>query len=351
MSKVALVLVVAVASCKGKSADKTKNEPVGSSGSAVAIDALPPARFATPEAKLQRYTECWNAFNAGTDDVFKGCFAADAMREQVDNIPELRAQGADQIADMAKQQKAAVSDLKVTPQLVLVSGNDVLAILHVAGTSPRKKLGVFEAQHAVLLDDGMIAQDRLYLDQSTMFHQLGVLPNDTSPKALEPLAATPEMLVSKKDPQEAANKAVIEKYFDAFNKKDVKALEALAADDVKLTYHGDKQKIENKKAYMKWLKHTLASTKDGTVAVKGMWAASDYVIVSDVFSGTPKEAAVGKDADSKKIETKIIDVFEVVDGKIKQHQIFTNRLKTAVQVGRVDPDQLMQALASKAGGK
>jgi steroid delta-isomerase-like uncharacterized protein len=350
----ALVLAAALFAC-GKSANKTSGE-TGSAAPAAIKPPEPPPKpaYTTPEAKLARFTECWAAFDAGKDDVFQKCFASDAQREQVDSVPDLVAQGAEKISDMAKAQRAAFPDLAVTPQLVLVSGDDILAIVHIAGTNTGevagqrttgKKLGMFEAEIATMNKDGAITHDALYVDQPTLFHQLGLLENDSSPKPLPARTTTPQTLITKNAGDEAANKAVIEKNLDAISKKDAKTILAAVADDVELVYHGEKQKYVGKKAYAKWLDDTLKSTKDGFVDVKAMWAAGDYVVVSDVFSGTPTDAAVGKGVEKTKIETHVVQFFQLADGKVKHQEIFVNRLKAAVQLGAVDPDQLMQMLS------
>ena len=352
--------------CKKSEPEKTPDKPastppapanpVGSAGSATAPasadtaarPATPTAaKTTTPEAKLARYNSCWDSFNAGKDEEFVSCFGADAVREQVDSIPELIAKGPDKILDMVKAQRAAFPDLKVTPQLVMVSGNDIVAILHVTGTNSAtvgemkatgNKLGLFEAQLAVLGDDGLFSHDSLYVDQPTVFSQLGLIENESSPKAIATPTTKVETAIAHDDDREKANKAIVQKDIDAVNKKDAAAIDAITADDVKFTYHGEKQKIDTKKAYMKWVRELLDSTKDGKVDVKSMRAAGDFVAISDIFTGTP----VGE---AKTVETHVVQVFRIVNGKIKQHQIFANRLKTAVQLGMVDPDELMQTLS------
>lgn len=353
-----LVLAAALFAC-GKSADKKSEPEQGSAAAAVKPPAPPPkpaSRYAKPEDKLARFTECWTAFDGGKDDAFVKCFASDAQREQVDSVPELVAQGAEKISDMAKAQRAAFPDLAVTPQLVIVSGNDILAIVHIGGTNTGevagqrttgKKLGMFEAEIATMNADGAITHDSLYVDQPTLFHQLGLLENDSSPKPQPPRVTTAQTLVSSNTADEAANKAVVEKNLDAISKKDAKTILAAVADDVELIYNGEKQKYVGKKAYGKWLDETLRSTKDGFVDVKAMWAAGDFVVVSDVFSGTPTDAAVGKGVEKTKIETHVVQFFQLAGGKVKHQEIFVNRLKAAVQLGAVDPDQLMQMLSKQ----
>ena len=138
---------------------------------------------------------------------------------------------------------------------------------------------------------------------------------------------------------ETANKAVVQKLLDAVSDKKAATIEGLAADDIHFTYHGEKQKVESKKAYMKWMREMLASTDYGHVDLKGSWAAGDVVVIADLFTGTPK-------GDDRAIRTNVVQFFRIADGKIKQHQMFTNRLNTAVQLGLVDPEQLAQTLAA-----
>ena len=342
--------------CKKQASDKqaAKVETGSATKPAETKPAPPPApKYDTPDAKLKRFTQCWDAFNAGKDDVFRGCFAPDAVREQVDSVPALVSQGAEKIAEMAKAQRAGFPDLKVTPQLVIVSGNDIAAILHVGGTNTGdtpgmkatgKKLGLYEAEIATMNADGTFSHDSIYVDQPTMYHQLGLLDADT-PDVTAPEAAEPVALVSKGDATEQANKAIVEKDVDSVNKKAAKAIAPLIADDVVLVDHGDKQKIVSKKAYLKWLGGMLGSTKDGFVDIKGIWTAGDYVAIAAVFSGTPTQAAVGKGVVPKHIETHVAQFFRIKDGKIAEQHIFGNQLETAVQLGVVDPDQLMQQLS------
>jgi ketosteroid isomerase-like protein len=355
MIRLALAATLLVA-CKGGAKDAPKGGSdvttpgsAGSAGSAAPIDA---SAELTPEAKLARYQDCLAAFNAGNAEKLAGCFGPTSVREQIDNVPELSAEGPEKIVEMITQQRAAFPDLTVTPRLIVVSGDTIAALHHVAGKNSvtaggmkatNKKLGIFEAELVTLAPDGTFARDNFYVDQPTVYHQLGLLANDTSPAAIEKPTGEPELLISKNDDKEAANKALIHKVLEAVSKKDAATIEAAAADSIKLTFHGEKQKVESKKAYMKWMRDTLASTDEGTVTVKGTWAAGDVVVVLDLFTGIPKG-----NLDDKQIKTNVVQFFRIADGKIVQHEMFVNRLNTAVQLGIVDPDQLMQKLAAAA---
>ena len=341
--------------CKGSAKEKPaagtgsvaqgSGSAVGSAGSAAAKP-----KFATPEAKLARYRECLDAFNTGNTDVLTGCYGATSVREQVDSVPELVAEGPEKIVEMVTAQRASFPDLTITPWVIVVSGDTIAAIHHVTGKNTvaaggmkatNKKLGVFEAEIATIADDGTLARTSFFVDQPTVYHQLGLLPNDTSPGPIEKAPGEPEVLIAKNDAAEAANKALVHKVLEAVTNKDAAAIEAAAAPTIKFTYHGEKQKIETKPAYMKWMRDMLASTEEGRVDIKGSWAAGDVVVVFDVFTGTPKEVA-------GQIRTNVVQFFRIADGKLVQHQMFANRLNTAVQLGLVDPDQLMQTLAAAA---
>jgi ketosteroid isomerase-like protein len=349
-----LLAACLLAACSKKSDKATGGSATAASGSApvAVVDAAPKAAgtYTTTEAKLKRYQECLAAFNAGKTDVLGTCYGASSVREQVDSVPESVAEGPERILEMVAAQRAAFPDLVVTPKIVIASGDTVAAVLHVGGKNTaaaggmkatNKKLGVYEAEIVRIADDGTFLRDSFYVDQPTVYHQLGLLANDSSPAAIDKPAGEPEILISKGDATETANKALVQKILDAVSDKQAPTIEAAAADDISFTYHGEKQKVESKKAYMKWMKDMLGSTDEGAVDIKGSWAAGDVVIVTDVFTGTPK-------GDDRAVRTNVIQFFRIVDGKVKQHQMFANRLHTAVELGIVDPDQLMQTLSAAA---
>jgi predicted ester cyclase len=332
------LLLVAIVGC-GKSTSEPSKEGSGSGG--VAKPQEPTAKV-DPKEKVRRYQECWAAFNANNGEAFGNCFALDATREQADSVPELVAVGRENIAGMMKTQKTSIPDMKVTPQRVIVSGNDIAAIVHVSGEMKGKKLGVYEAQLAVLGDDNTFSKESFVVDQPTVFHQLGMIENDASPSAIPVPGGEPEILISKNDDVERANKELVQKNLDAMTKKTAKAIEPTVADDVVLVYHGDKNKFEGKAAYMKWLNETIKATSEGKVDVKGIWAAGEHVAVYDVFTGVPSKELGAREG--VRIHTQVVQFYRIVDGKIKEHQIFGNRMKIAVQLGLVDPDELAKAL-------
>ena len=342
-----VIAALLLAACKGKSDTTSGSGSMTGSGPVAVADAAPTTKYGTPEAKLARYKECLAAFNAGTTEVLATCYGPSSVREQVDSVPELVAEGTERILEMVAAQRASFPDLVLTPRIVVSRGDTIAAIVHVGGKNSvaaggmkatNKKLGVFEAEIVKIADDGTFVQDRFYVDQPTVYHQLGLLANDTSPGAIEKPAGDTELLTSKADATETANTAIVRKLLDAVSDKKAATIEELAADDIQFTYHGEKQKITSKKAYMKWMRDMLASTDEGAVDIKDSWAAGDVVVVADLFTGTPKD-------DDRVIRTNVVQFFRIADGKIKQHQMFANRLHAAVQLGIVDPEQLARTLA------
>lgn len=351
-SGVALAMLCACSKSESPRAEPVKGVGAAKPTATPASPASPAPTFATPEAKLRRYQDCLASFNAGADS-YAACFAKDAQREQVDSVPESIVKGAAKIGDTAKAQHASYPDLFATPQLIIASGSDVIAILYVRGTNTGnveelaatgKKIAVFEAEIVTIGDDGLISSDRVFVDQPTIYHQLGLVPNDTSPEVTARKPRPVEALVAKTDATEAANKALIEANLSAINKKDTKSVVASAALDVSLIYHGDKQRVTNKKAFQAWVEESVRSSNDGNVAITHTWTAGEYVVVSDTFTGTPTEAVAGK-GPAKKIESRVLEFFRVKNGKLAEQQIFGNRLKVALQLGLIDPVELADTLS------
>lgn len=348
-----LVIVGMLVACKGKEPAKDKAGPAGSAITKSAPEDAAPsqAKAATPEARVARFRACVAAFNTGDAKTLGTCYSDKSVREQVDSVPELFAEGPEKIVEMIVQQRAAFPDLALHPQLVIVSGDQIAAVHHVSGknsaeaggmTATNKNLGIYEAELVTMAEDGTFTSDRFFVDQPTVYHQLGLLANDTSPAAIAKPDGEPEILIAKNDDKETANKALVKKILEAVSKKDAAVIESHAGDAIKFVFHGERAKVAGKKAYMKWMRDTLGSTEEGLVDVKGMWAAGDAVVVYDVFNGIPKGAP------DKTVRTNVVQVFRIADGKVVHHEMFVNRLTAAVQLGVVDPEQLMQTLATAA---
>lgn len=348
MLKLLFVAGALVLGCsKDNPAPKTEPAAAGIGSGSVAA-AKPPAPIAaTPEDKAKRFQACWAAFNSAKDDAFAGCFTAESVREQVAAVPEATAKGPERILELALAQRAAFPDVVVTPVLTVASGKQIAAIVHIAGTNTGeaagmkptgKKVGLYQAEFAELRDDGTVSSNRYYVDQLTMFHQLGLFDAGATPAEAAP-SDQPRTLVGKGDDRERANQDRARQLVEAIGNRKLAAIGPLVADDVKLTVHGDPQKIASKKAYLKWAQDNIESTKTSKVAIADVWAADDIVVITDTFTATLGDQI--KSTKGKQVESKVAHFIRFVDGNVVQHQIFTNRLSLGVQLGVIDPERFM----------
>jgi steroid delta-isomerase-like uncharacterized protein len=367
-----IIAALAISGCKkeeaGSEAPKTTDK--GPEASKTPSDTPPADKPAdpppaevkktdTPEAKLERYRECWDAALTGKDDVFKGCYTDDATQEMIDGVPAMKAQGPAAIAEMVKMWRTAFPDLKMSPQVIAINGDKIAAVFLGTGTNSgdlmgmpatNKKIGFFEAQVVVLGNDGKASADRFYSDQSTMLHQLGVFESPMAPDAIDQGWGETKIAIAKNDDTEKANLDHVNKALELLNKKDLKVYGDVVADDVKFYYHGDKSKVEDKKAFLKGLKDYMDMSKDMKSEAKDAWAAGDWVVVESFSAGTvAKDLPGAKGTKGKRLESNEVHFFQLADGKIKQHHIFANNLKTAVQLGLVNPDEMMKPAAGEGG--
>jgi len=187
-------------------------------------------------------------------------------------------------------------------------------------------------------DASAITHDRMYIDQPTIYHQLGLIENDTSPGPLHAMVTAPETLTAHDDAQR--NKAIVEANLTAVNNKDADAIEPAAADDIQFVYHGEKERQTGKRAYVAWWKATLASADRIHTEPQGLWAAGDTVAVATEFTGV----YTNEDRKQDTIQTHVLHFFRIANGKITQQHMFVNRMKTEEQLGLIDVPQLARAL-------
>src|SRR6266545_3688079 len=99
----------------------------GSAGSAVGSGSAQ-VKPKTPDEIAARYGECWGYFNAGKPEELKTCLAPDVVVVAPGlGTPEVK--GADAVVADGQQQRTAFPDQHGEPQLVLVSGRDVVGIV------------------------------------------------------------------------------------------------------------------------------------------------------------------------------------------------------------------------------
>jgi eukaryotic-like serine/threonine-protein kinase len=304
------------------------------------VAAFASAHVPRQDPRVAHYLQCWDAFDRGRDAEFAACYALDGARDVVDNVPAQSAAGRPAIVAGVARERAAFPDLQIQPQLVVASGRTIAAILYITGTSAAtgKKLGMYAGEVVTMDDASAITHERIYIDQPTIYHQLGLIENDTSPGPLHAMVPEPETLTSPGDAQR--NKAIVEANLTAVNNKDADAIEPAAADDIQFFYHGEKDHQIGKRAYVAWWKATLASADRIHAEPQGLWAAGDTVAVATEFTGV----YTNEDRKQDTIQTHVLHFFRIANGKITQQHMFVNRMKTEEELGLIDVPQLARAL-------
>lgn len=319
-----------------------------------------PVKTDTPEAKAARYIACNSMLIEKNVDGFKACLDDAIEVVQVDAVPKTELKGPDAFLGYLNMYLTAFPDIKSAPQIVLVNGDNVAAIVLTTGTNSadmgpmkatNKKYGQFEAHQVVLNADGKATKMAIWVDQSAMFHQLGIAENPNSPDAIDkPLVDAPQTTVAKNDDAEKANVDQVKKGLELITKKDAKAYGDLLADDVKFWVHGGKNSATDKASYEKGLKEHLGMMKEIKADKVDVWAAGDWVVAEVTGSASlAKDIPGAKGTKGKPMTGKELHFFQLAEGKIKQHHIFINSLSRAVELGLVKEEDLVKKMTGGAG--
>jgi steroid delta-isomerase-like uncharacterized protein len=255
----------------------------------------------------------------------------DLTREQV--IPQLS--GA----------RAAFSDLKVEPQLVLVNGRTLLTIALMKGTNDgpmkgeagtlpatQRRIGVFMYERFAMSEAGPPSEQWAYADPATLLGQLGHLPL-VRPAQEAGLPGAPVIAVAADDAREQANLAVIGKLEEAFGRRSAADALALHADDVVARDQADAADLRGKPQLEQALRERWRAFPDARREPAGTWAAGDYVVTEGKLTGT-HEGPLGKlPKTGKRIAVQYAEVYRLAGGKIAEVWRFRNGVALASQLG------------------
>ena len=195
-------------------------KPNEGSGSATpsGSNAMPSVPLAG-EALAKFYVACVARINAGKLDEYKrDCIDPDIAVHDVDSDEFT---GADSVVGYLKDMRTAMPDVKLEPQLVVVSGRSILAITLITGkqTGPMKgqkgelkasdkKIGMLMFHHLKTNDENKTTEEWDYSDDKTMLGQLGLLDKQLGGTRLpieKSWPGAPIVLVTKDDDKEKAN--------------------------------------------------------------------------------------------------------------------------------------------------
>ena len=309
----------------GKSGAMGASGDMGSSMGTTMVDAAmpapPPAIDAAPvktgDEIAQRYEECLGFANAARWDDFKTCYVGTVMFE----APGLEAPRTLAVAIAeAKKLRAEVPDYRQEPQLVIVSGNTVIAMLLITGTSKQTKKPIaFYLGHVVGADaQGKLTRDLAFWDVKTVEAQRTGKPGVRA--LAKPLPAKVS-LISRDDDTEKKNLEVFNKMMEASENRDLVTFGDALADDV--VWSVQNQPIDLKKAQILAGIKTRLEKTDLKYKLDHAWAAGDYVASIETVSGTATADSPDKTIKrGDKIERQLLAIHRFANGKLAQVWVF-----------------------------
>lgn len=307
----------------GKSGAMGASGDMGSAMGTTAMDAATPApppvdaAGKTGDEIAKRYEECIRFSNEGRWDEFGTCYASTVMFE----APGLDApRSLDVELTESKKARAEFPDYKQEPQLVMVSGNSAIAIIHITATSTKTKKPIsFYLGHVIGTDpQGKLVRDIAFWDAKTVEAQRTGKPGV---RALAKPLPTKISLISKDDAAEKANLETFTKMMEASENRDLVAFGDKIADDVVWSVQNRPTDL-TKAEIIAGIKTRLEKT-DLHYKLDHAWAAGDYVASIETVSGT----ATADSPDKKikkgdKIERQLLAIHRFANGKLAQVWVF-----------------------------
>jgi predicted ester cyclase len=357
---IGLAISLSLVACKKKK-DSENKEPVGSSapmvqetgsaGSATAGSAAAEAPL-TGKDLADKYIKCTGLVSDNKlDDFASQCIAAEYVGHMMDGGQDLK--GPDAIKQQFQMVRGSFSDLKLSPQLVLVNGRNILAVELVQGTNDgplkfpgipetpatKKKVGYLLFHRIQLNDQNKATEEWAYEDPTTMLGQLGLLPKGTPfrPVMDKGWDGAPNVTVAADNDTEKKNLEVVKAVTAAFNARKVPEMMALMTDDAVESDQTDAADYKGKKEIENDLKTFQAAFSDGKITVDNTFAAGDYAVELGVFEGTNDHDLGPIKKTGKKVTMHYAEVSKLKDGKISNWWRFRNGMATAMQLGLMQP--------------
>lgn len=332
---VCIALALATA-CKQKPADDKGAAPgksgamgtagdMGSSMGTQMVDASTPAPPPVVDAApaktgddiAKRYEECIQLSNDTKWDDWKSCYV-DAVMFEAPGLAPPRALGAE--LEEAKKLRAEFPDYRRDPQLVMVSGNTVIAMLRVTATSTKTKKPIaFYLGHVAGADpQGKLTRDLAFWDAKTVEGQRTGKPGVRGLAKPLPAKLT---LISKDDETEKKNLELFTKMMEASENRDLVTFGDAIAEDV--VWSVQNQPVDLKKAQILAGIKTRLEKTDLKYKLDHAWAAGDYVASIETVSGTATADSPDKTIKrGDKIERQLLAIHRFANGKLAQVWVF-----------------------------
>ena len=358
------VLVACVALCLAAGCKKQKEtgNDTQAEPAAKTTEPSPPAPATAPAAqpeqpkaasaqdKVEFYQGCIAALNARDWDKFGGCYAEDTETNFVDAEDGQLKGRADTVDKGSKVMADAFPDIKVTPQVILQSGDKIAAITFLSGTQTKplkasggelpptnKKVGLYSLHLVQLASDKLeVAKSWSVMDEASFAGQLGLIEAPHRPAEAKGFADKPTVVTG--DPEGAAEKAnavAYKKALDGLEKHDFKAWLDLLADSAVL-HDAAMPGESNKKKSEAFAKEVAKGFPDGKVEPVDVWAAGDYVVAVSRHTGTnkgPMPSMHIKKPTNKPVSFTRANIMRFENGKVVESWSFWNSGSVAQQLG------------------
>jgi predicted ester cyclase len=360
---IGVVLASSLVGCSKKKAEENKEPPAAApventgsgamAGSAMAGSATAAAaeKPMTGKDLADKYGKCVDMINAGKYDDFKSnCIAADYKGHEADEGDMT----AEQITGMFTGMKSAFPDYKMSPQLVMINGRNILAVelsqgtnsgkLEMPGMAPigptNKKVGTLFFHRLAINDQNKATEEWAFEDPITFMGQLGQLPKTappTRPAMDKGWEGAPNVVVAADDDKEHKNTDTVKKVFDAFNAKKNADMLGMMTDDAVESDQGDAKDHTGKKEIEAGLKMFQTAFPDAKVTPDNMWAGGDYVIVTGTFDGTNTGDMGPMKKTGKHVNAHFAEIYKLKDGKVSNVWRFMNGMAMMQQLGMMPP--------------
>lgn len=356
MSKLSTSLVVAVGlvaftGCKKKKEEPTTQKTVeGTPGVAKGEGSAQPAEAVKPltGADLaKKYQDCGALLSSNKLDQFlSDCVSDDYTSHYYGQEMKGKAAMKEMFSSMAK----AMPDYKMMPQLIVVSGRNILAVNLTTGThtgelvmegmppipATQKKIGMLFFHRLAINDENKATDEWGFDDPAAFMGQLGLAQKGTPPtrpatdKGWE---GAPIVVVTADDAKEKANIETFTKAMHAFNDKKNADLLASMTDDVVISDQAMEKDVTGKKEADAQFKLFQNGFSDGKVTASNTYGAGDYVIVIGKFEGTHDHDFMGIKKTGKKVSLDYVEVAQFKDGKVAKVWRFHSGMQMAQQLG------------------
>jgi predicted ester cyclase len=357
--KISTSLVVAlglIAGCNSKQEEGTVQKPTEGvqkdTGSAAQMKAPEAPKMHTGAELAADYQKCVAMINDSKfDDFKKDCVSADFKAHHFDDPV---AQGSDALVGFFTTMKKAMPDWKLTPQIVMVSGRNILAVNLVTGThsgelampgmppipATSKKIGMFMFHKLAINEANRATEEWAFDDPATMMGQLGQAPKDAPPvrpavdKGIE---GAPIVVVTADDAKEKANLETFKKGADAVNAHKLADFMALMTDDALAADQADGADRKGKKDIETGMKEFLTGFPDVKVTASETYAAGDWVAAIGKMEGTHTGDMGKLKKTGKKVNLDFAEIALIKDGKVSQLWRFRSGMQSAMQLGLMKP--------------